>query len=175
MLDIEETVKDERVHHFVIDFVSKKIENQKEYRLIYDSLKKKYKLCPNKPTLLKTYNTLLKQNKISENQDFVTMSLKKKTRSNSGVTVITILTSPHPHGQKFSCSHNCAYCPDEPSISINIIVGSIISNNTISIITNDDISLIRLLTYVSKMVKSIMLIIVQISQIIRFKLSLKMK
>lgn len=150
MLDIEETVKDERVHHFVIDFVSKKIENQKEYRLIYDSLKKKYKLCPNKPTLLKTYNTLLKQNKISENQDFVTMSLKKKTRSNSGVTVITILTSPHPHGQKFSCSHNCAYCPDEPSISINIIVSSIISNNTISIITNDDISLIRLLTYVIK-------------------------
>lgn len=150
MLDIEETVKDERVHHFVIDFVSKKIQNQKEYRLIYDSLKKKYKLCPNKPTLLKTYNELLKQNKISENQDFVTMSLKKKTRSNSGVTVITILTSPHPHGQKFSCSHNCAYCPDEPSISINIIISSIISDNTISIITNDDISLIRLLTYVIK-------------------------
>ena len=72
MLDIEETVKDERVRHFAFDFVSKKIENQKEYRLIYDSLKKKYKLCPNKPTLLKTYNTLLKQNKISENQGHVT-------------------------------------------------------------------------------------------------------
>jgi ELP3 family radical SAM enzyme/protein acetyltransferase len=150
MLDIEESIKDERVNHFVTDFVSKTIESQKEYRAIYDILKKKYKLCPNKPTLLKTYNTLLKHNKISENQDFVNMSLKKKTRSISGVTVITILTSPHPHGQKFSCSHNCSYCPDEPTISINIIVKSIISNNTISIITRDDISLIRLLTYVIK-------------------------
>ena len=150
MLDIEDSIKDERINHFVSEFTSNKIENQKSYRAIYDTLKKKYKLCPNKPTLLKTYNTLLKQNKISENQDFVTMSLKKKTRSSSGVTVITILTSPHPHGQKFSCSHNCAYCPDEPSISINLIVDSIISNNTISITTNDDISLIRLLTYVIK-------------------------
>lgn len=86
MLDIEESIKDESVNNFVIDFVSKTIESQKEYRAIYDTLKKKYKLCPNKPTLLKTYNTLLKQNKISENQDFVTMSLKKKTRSSSGVT-----------------------------------------------------------------------------------------
>lgn len=150
MLDIEETIKDESVNQFVIDFVKFKIKDEKNYREIYDMLKKKFKLCPNKPTLLKTYNNLLKENRIVENKDFVTMSLKKKTRSSSGVNVITILTSPHPHGQKFSCSHNCAYCPDEPSISINFIVDSIINNNTISIITNNDISLIRLLTYVIK-------------------------
>ena len=47
---------------------------------------------------------------------------KKKSKSNSGVVVITILTSGSPEyidddGKKvigkFSCKHNCAYCPNE--------------------------------------------------------------
>lgn len=47
---------------------------------------------------------------------------KKKNKSNSGVIVITILTSGRPEyiddeGNKvvgkFSCRHNCAYCPNE--------------------------------------------------------------
>jgi len=47
---------------------------------------------------------------------------KKKNKSNSGVIVITILTSGTPEyiddeGNKvvgkFSCRHNCAYCPNE--------------------------------------------------------------
>lgn len=150
MLDIEESVEDNRLNLFLIDFIEHEIKTPENYRSIYDILKKKYKICPNKPKLLKTYNNLLKQNKISENQDFVNMCLKKKTRSSSGVNVITILTSPQPHGQKFSCAHNCAYCPDEPSISINLIVKYIINDKKISIITNDNISLIRLLTYVLK-------------------------
>ena len=44
MLDIEESIKDESVNNFVTDFVSKTIASQKEYRAIYDILKKKYKL-----------------------------------------------------------------------------------------------------------------------------------
>jgi histone acetyltransferase (RNA polymerase elongator complex component) len=41
----------------------------------------------------------------------------KNIRSISGVLVITIFTSAYPKirkkKQKFSCKHNCYYCPDE--------------------------------------------------------------
>ena len=41
--------------------------------------------------------------------------LQKKSRNISGITNITLLTSPFPDGQKFSCKHNCYYCPNEPA------------------------------------------------------------
>ena len=44
--------------------------------------------------------------------------VKKATKSQSGVLVITVLTSPYPKvgakTQKFSCKWNCYYCPNEP-------------------------------------------------------------
>lgn len=159
MKDIEETVNDSRLNDFVIDFSSNEIKSQEQYRSIHDSLKKKYKLCPNKPTLLKTYNTLIKQNEISKNQSFIDFCIKKKGRSSSGVSVITILTSPTPEytdnsgtkvKQSFSCGHNCSYCPNEPEIHINLSVVSVDTDGGIIINTGDDIGLIRLLTYVIK-------------------------
>ena len=43
---------------------------------------------------------------------------KKKGKSESGVLVITVLTSPYPvtngKTQPFSCKWNCYYCPNEP-------------------------------------------------------------
>ncbi|KAG8348411.1 Radical SAM superfamily Radical SAM C terminal domain [Trypanosoma vivax] len=38
----------------------------------------------------------------------------KAPRSQSGVLVVTVFTSPYPEGQKFSCKWNCYYCPNEP-------------------------------------------------------------
>ena len=32
----------------------------------------------------------------------------------SGITSVTVLTSPYPDGQKYSCKHDCFYCPNEP-------------------------------------------------------------
>jgi ELP3 family radical SAM enzyme/protein acetyltransferase len=40
---------------------------------------------------------------------------KKPSRNISGITSITIVQSPHPNGQSFSCKHNCYMCPDEPA------------------------------------------------------------
>jgi len=39
--------------------------------------------------------------------------VKKQMRSQSGVLVITVVTSPHPNGQQFTCPNNCHYCPNE--------------------------------------------------------------
>ncbi len=44
--------------------------------------------------------------------------MKKSSKSDSGVLVITVLTSPYPKlgnkTQRFSCQWNCYYCPNEP-------------------------------------------------------------
>jgi ELP3 family radical SAM enzyme/protein acetyltransferase len=60
-----------------------------------------------------------------ENQQLRNLITKKKCKSNSGVLVITVLTSAHPEyidgdtGEvktaRFSCKHDCAYCPNEPA------------------------------------------------------------
>lgn len=44
---------------------------------------------------------------------------KRRVRNISGVCVITVLTSPYPNGQSFSCKHDCFYCPNEPAHSNN--------------------------------------------------------
>lgn len=40
--------------------------------------------------------------------------VSKAPRSQSGVLVVTVFTSPYPEGQPFSCKWNCYYCPNEP-------------------------------------------------------------
>ena len=58
-----------------------------------------------------------------DNQQLRNLITKKKCKSNSGVLVITVLTSAHPEyidgdevkTARFSCKHDCAYCPNEPA------------------------------------------------------------
>ena len=96
MEDIEDTVKNDNIVKFGKELFKCEFNSNKNYVENYDVLKKKYKLCPNKPTLNKLYYKLLKEGEIEENNNFLKYSLKKKGRSSSGVSVITILTSPIP-------------------------------------------------------------------------------
>ena len=57
---LEEAIEDKKINGFIIDFVKDTYPSEKEYKLNYEILKKKYKLCPNKPTLLRNYRKLLK-------------------------------------------------------------------------------------------------------------------
>ena len=60
----------------------------------------------------------------SDTADLAHVLVKKSSKSESGVLVITVLTSPHPTYtdpatgarvvQDFSCEWNCYYCPNEP-------------------------------------------------------------
>ena len=36
-------------------------------------------------------------------------------RNISGITSVTVILHPFPDGQKFSCKHDCFYCPNEPA------------------------------------------------------------
>jgi ELP3 family radical SAM enzyme/protein acetyltransferase len=83
------------------------------------SIQKKYKYTLSNTEFIKIYKYLN-----LENQQLRNLITKKKCKSNSGVLVITVLTSAHPQyideeGEvktaRFSCKHDCAYCPNEPA------------------------------------------------------------
>jgi ELP3 family radical SAM enzyme/protein acetyltransferase len=83
------------------------------------NIQKKYKYTISNSEFIKIYKYLN-----LENQQLRNLITKKKCKSNSGVLVITILTSAHPKyidedGEvktaRFSCKHDCAYCPNEPA------------------------------------------------------------
>jgi len=73
-----------------------------------------------KSILLNVLNNVLTINDFNEDlrDNFKIMKLllrKKPMRNISGITSITVITAPFPDGQKFSCKHNCYYCPNEPA------------------------------------------------------------
>ena len=73
-----------------------------------------------KSILLNVLNNVLNINDFEEGlrDNFKIMKLllrKKPMRNISGITSITVITAPFPDGQKFSCKHNCYYCPNEPA------------------------------------------------------------
>ena len=82
-------------------------------------IQKIYKVTISNSELIKIYNFL----QIND-LDLKNIITKKKCKSDSGVLVITVLTSAHPEYidedgntrvAKFSCKHDCAYCPNEPA------------------------------------------------------------
>ena len=83
------------------------------------NIQKKYKYTISNAEFIKIYKHLN-----LENQQLRNLITKKKCKSNSGVLVITLLTSAHPQyideegnvkNARFSCKHDCAYCPNEPA------------------------------------------------------------
>tara|TARA_B110000285_G_scaffold131283_1_gene147443 strand:- start:767 stop:2617 length:1851 start_codon:yes stop_codon:yes gene_type:complete len=68
-----------------------------------------------KTILLDSYNKLLSEKKVKENKFIPMVLMKKPSNDISGINQVTILTSPTPDGQNFSCKHDCFYCPNEPA------------------------------------------------------------
>jgi ELP3 family radical SAM enzyme/protein acetyltransferase len=92
--DIEDIAANTKIVNFL-----KEIENGKSI----DQCKRKYKLHYKNNVLLTKFASLMNQKQI----DLLTY---KPVRSWSGVLVITVVMRP----DKFSCPHNCYYCPNEP-------------------------------------------------------------
>lgn len=85
-----------------------------KFNSIYSKFINKYRVFCKKSILLSVYRNMLRENEVEDNSLLWRLLQKRAARNISGVTVITILTSPYPNGQSFSCKHNCYYCPDEP-------------------------------------------------------------
>ena len=87
---------------------------KKEFARFYGKMVNRYRIYCKKNILVYYYRKLISNNLIENNAIVWTLIQKRPARNLSGVTVITVLTSPYPNGQKFSCKHNCYYCPNEP-------------------------------------------------------------
>jgi len=158
MEDIENIIqqeKDENCDDFCIELCMNDYDSREDYNHKFQYLRKKYKMNPKKTSLIQTYHRLKKGNEIDETNVYQYL-LKKVGKSSSGVSVITLLTSPHPKytnkdgeqvEQTFSCGKNCAYCPNEPESRLLL---KIMAKQTdmMYVETNDDISIIRTLTHV---------------------------
>lgn len=67
-----------------------------------------------KTTLLYAYRLYCKENKLEYEKKYEILLQTKSYRSQSGVMVYTLVLSPYPNGQEFSCKYDCKYCPLEP-------------------------------------------------------------
>ena len=83
-------------------------------------LRKKYRMAPRKAHILHAYRTMVSSGALMARSVALEEVLTTKaSKSQSGVLVVTVLTSPYPSvggakPQKFSCKWNCYYCPNEP-------------------------------------------------------------
>ena len=88
---------------------------RKDFTSLYNKQLRINKLNVQKRDFILNYKKLIKLNILPENTILDKMLCKKPSRTISGITSITLVMSPYPHGQSFSCQHNCYYCPNEPA------------------------------------------------------------
>ena len=79
------------------------------------SIQRKNKIIVKKRELICEYRKMITNNSIESNDLFFKLLCVKPSRSISGITSITLVMSPYPNGQTFSCKHDCYYCPNEPA------------------------------------------------------------
>lgn len=115
--------------HYILNNSSQFTSYKKIVNYIRDILKKnKIKgvkgFCWGKSHLLSIYLSLINDEKQLTNNNIHSLLIRKPSKTNAGVVVITVLTSPTPQftdpetkkitKQRFSCKWNCYYCPNEP-------------------------------------------------------------
>lgn len=114
----QDDLKPEQWSILIDEFKKSSFTNKKDFVKFQKYIQKNYKFVITKANLIKIYNFL-----DIENPFLKTLITKKKCKSDSGVLVITVLTSAHPKyidkkdgllkKAKFSCKHDCHYCPNE--------------------------------------------------------------
>ncbi|MFH1749905.1 MAG: tRNA uridine(34) 5-carboxymethylaminomethyl modification radical SAM/GNAT enzyme Elp3 [bacterium] len=86
-----------------------KPQNRRDFLVMSNKILGKYKIN-NTPTnfeLLQAYHKILEEKKYKANLKLEDILRIKKTRSLSGVVVVSVLTKPYP------CPGNCLYCPTQ--------------------------------------------------------------
>lgn len=124
--DIEDigssTTTDEKIklEGFVKSIISKEFKTAGEYKSVLQQVRREFHIGPGKLELCQVYKTLLKRGTIERHIGFEQFVVKKQVRSESGVLVVTVLTSPFPETDgkpgRFDCAYDCAYCPSEPGM-----------------------------------------------------------
>jgi len=122
-LEKDEITKQKIIHllYKLYDFADKnnKYENldclRKEFTQFFNKESRLNKLNTKKIELILEYKKLTENETLQKNILLEKLLCKKPSRSISGISSITLVMSPFPNGQSFSCKHNCYYCPNEPA------------------------------------------------------------
>ena len=104
------TTNSEELQEFVDEFLNSSDENIEN---AVRKLKRQYQINPSKQEIHKMVRENFSSRKITPKMK--KWMIKKQTRSNSGVLVVTIVLAPN----KFSCKYDCAYCPQETDLDGN--------------------------------------------------------
>ncbi len=75
---------------------------------------RKHKFQPRKSQLVSEYKRQVSLNEMQDDPLFLKMIQKKPVRNTSGVNPITLMYSPYPNGQAFTCRYKCKYCQTHP-------------------------------------------------------------
>jgi elongator complex protein 3 len=86
---------------------AKSVKSQKEIADAIRHATNDSKSLPPFSHLLRIYQKMVKRGEIERNKNLESLLKKRKTRTISGVAVITVLTKPYP------CPGKCVYCPTE--------------------------------------------------------------
>lgn len=97
-------------------------QSERHFDKVMRAMRKQFSTVPKKSYLLHAYSLLVREKEIPDEPNsppFRKWLTRKVGKSNSGVLVITVLTSPYPKignqkPQRFSCEWDCFYCPNEP-------------------------------------------------------------
>ena len=91
-----------------------------EFTKLFNNESRLNKLNTKKTELILEYQKHRENNTLNENILLEKLLCKKPSRSISGILSITLVMSPYPNGQTFSCKHDCFYCPNEPAHKGNL-------------------------------------------------------
>jgi len=105
------------------------ISNAKSFDRVLRHGRVRFKLCPKMAQIRMVYKILRSYGMLERSEGLERFLVCHPVRSLSGVLVITVFTSPYPQynvtdqnghqqlkTQRFSCRHNCFYCPNEPDM-----------------------------------------------------------
>jgi ELP3 family radical SAM enzyme/protein acetyltransferase len=100
------------INNFMLEVIKNEYSSYLDFENKFKKIRKIYKICPKKSQLLQLYLEYIHNNNFDLNDNIVRFLTRKTVRSSSGVVTITVMTSPG----KFSCPHDCHYCPNEPGM-----------------------------------------------------------
>ena len=111
--DLGNSTKTAALTGIVIDLVGRIKSDEDSLDLVLRKLSKTYRIYPSKSELITVYQSMVANGSIAKNAALHDMLKCRVVRSASGVLPVTTVMRP----DKFSCSENCAYCPDERKVN----------------------------------------------------------
>lgn len=156
-----------KLDQFVKFIIDENPETPEQFESVFKKAKRAIRIQPSKVMMVHYYRKLIEDGEIeNSNTDLDNLFIKKIVRRASGVSVITVLTSPYPsytttddNGneitkvQKFSCGQNCSYCPYETTVVLTCEILNITKKNDdysdVILRSEEAIDEVRVVTYLT--------------------------